>query len=125
MNLSKISLETILVSLLAVGGYSLEKAWNLLPQLREADLTEPEKVIGEEIETLTHQLFSIGYKRGIVTDMMAERLQQLMQMAHSGTLDEFDALLAKDEKDKAVELLCKVKGIGPMVASTTWTLLTS
>ena len=117
------SLEAVVAAVLAVNRYPLEKAWELLPPLRKAGLTRPEKVIGTDIGVLTVALAKAGYNRGLLTEMMAGRLQALMAAVQAGTLDRLDALVAAAKRDEAVASLREVRGIGPQVAANALALL--
>ena len=114
-------LEEVVVALLAVNNYPLDKAWKLLPALREAGLTKPESVPSDAGEA-TVKLAAAGYDRGLLTSMFAERIQGLMQAAQSGDLDGLEGLVREGKKAEAAAVLCKVKGIGPRVAETAWML---
>jgi hypothetical protein len=76
--------EALLVSVLAVNSYPLEKAWALLPSLRDAHLTDPVFVASSDIAALTVLLAESGYNKGILTGLFAERVQQLMRAIHEG-----------------------------------------
>lgn len=39
-------IECLLMAVLAVNNYTLQKAWNLLPLMREAGITDPARVAG-------------------------------------------------------------------------------
>lgn len=123
MPLSDNSLEAIVAALLAVNRFGLEKAYSLLPALREAGLTRPGKVVNEDLGAVTVRLAQAGYDRGLLTGMMAGRLVTLMQAVDRGELDSFEGLLARGDLEKATSLLCQVYGIGPKVAADAWLLL--
>lgn len=117
-------LDDVVVALLAVNNYPLDKAWNLLPALREAGMTSPDAV-PQDIGEATVRLATAGYDRGLLTSMFAERIQNLMAAVRRGDLSRIDALIETKNKEQALELLCSVKGIGPRVATTAWSLWTS
>ena len=125
MKLAKDDLEAFVTAVLAVNRYSLEKAYDLLPALRKAGLTQPDKVAAMGIETLITGLFQAGYQRGGLMDMMAGRYLALMQFISKGKLDPLSGLVKRGDTDGAIELLCKVKGIGPSVATTAIELMKS
>ena len=118
------NLEDLVVAVLAVNNYSFEKAWTLLPNLREAGLTTA-ATFPAELGPATVKLASAGYDRGLLTEMFAKRLHGLMQMAVSGALDELDGHVEAGRKDDVLALLVSVPGIGPKVARTAWELLRS
>lgn len=123
MKLEKDDLEAIVVAVLAVNRYSLEKAYALLPAFRKAGLLSPEKVAAKEIETVIAELHAAGYQRGGLMGIMGGRFHSVMQAIHAGKLDTFSSLARKGSPEKATELLCSVKGIGPSVAATVLELI--
>jgi hypothetical protein len=123
MALSDQSLEGIVVSVLAVNKFGLEKARGLLPALRMAGLTRPAGVVGEDLCTLTVRLARAGYNRGLLTEMMAGRLLTLMAAVDQGRFTMLDSLVSSGDRDRALAILCEVHGIGPQVAANAWKLL--
>lgn len=123
MKLSNPELEALVTAILAVNRYPIEKVWNLLPELRKSGLIDPGSVADADIGDLTVRLASAGYDRGMLTSMLAGRLQNLMRAVGEGTLDGLTAAAARRDKAAAVEILGQVKGIGPQVAESAWLLL--
>lgn len=123
MKITGSSLEAITVALLAVYQWPAEKVWKLLPALREAGLTDPARTAGAGIEDVIVRLANAGYDRGLLTEMFALRVMNLMAAARDGVLDDFDGHLRRKDKAAATEVLVRVKGIGPKVAETAWMLL--
>ena len=115
--------EALVVAVLAVNRYPLEKVWGQLSGLRAKRLTDPEWVAGADLGDVVVNLAASGHDRGMLTGMMAERLQVLMQAVFAGTLDTLPGLLAKGDTEAVVKLLCTVKGIGPRVAANALMLL--
>ncbi len=116
MALSARFLEPLTAALLAVNNYPLEKAYSLLPQLREAGLTNPGTVVGQDERTLFMRLRQAGYDRGALNGILADRLHSLMAAVDRGDLDRLPTLLSEGRREDAVTLLCRVKGIGRSVA---------
>jgi hypothetical protein len=109
--------------MLSANQFSLLRAQEIVPKLRAARLLDPDYVPSVEPGPLTVQLASAGYDRGMLTSMFAERLRALVQSIRDGHLDRLDdAVTARDER-AAMQLLTGIKGIGPVVARTAWTLL--
>ena len=123
MNLSQENLDAILASVLAVNCYGLEKAYSLLPSFRKFGLTDPSKISRTNVGEVMTQLYTAGYNRGLLTEMMAGRLVDLMKAVNSGDLEGFDELVALGKKQEAIKLLCNVKGIGPKVSADVWMLV--
>ncbi len=123
MKLTPDHIEALVVAVLAVNRYPLEKVWGQLSGLRAKRLTDPEWVAGADLGDVVVNLAASGHDRGMLTGMMAERLQVLMQAVFAGTLDTLPGLLAKGDTEAVVKLLCTVKGIGPRVAANALMLL--
>ena len=117
-------LGDVVVALLAVNRYPLEKAWGLLPALEANGFTDP-ATVPEDIGEATRKLAAAGYDRGLLTSLFAERIQRLMAAAKAGQLDGLDGLVIARKKTEAVALLCNMPGIGPKAAENAWLLVTS
>jgi hypothetical protein len=115
--------DSLVMALLGVNNYPLEKVWNLLPRLREEGLTKPCQVASEDLNRLTARLINAGYDRGRLTAMFAERLQHLMAAIQSGQLDGLDDPATRKDSQAMRQILCTVRGIGPQVAQNAWVLL--
>jgi endonuclease III-like uncharacterized protein len=122
MSLIQEHIEAIIVSLLAVNSYGVEKSYALLPNLRNMGLTDPTQVAKADTVDVMMRLDRSGYNRGMLSDMMADRLINLMKAVSNGELEDLTGLVSKGDEAGASELLCKVKGIGPRVAENVWML---
>ena len=125
MPLHRGNLEAIVVSLLAVNSYGLERVYELLPEFRNNGLVDPAKISNAEVPQVMRELYKSGYDRGMLTEMMAGRLIGVMKAVADGRLDILNDLVEKGSKTLTKELLCQVQGIGPKVASDAWMLMTS
>lgn len=118
-------LEAIIASVLAVNAYGLEKAYALLPGFRKNGLTDPKAVSIASIEDIMARLHEAGYHRGMLAEMMAGRVINLMKAVAEGKLDALNDLAARGNQEEAEALLCTIKGIGPKVAADVWMLVRS
>ena len=110
------SIEHFVVSLLAVGGFSLERTWALLDRLREEGLVEPLTVAVLSEGEVVKRLAAAGYDRGeCVTTSMAQRLVACHAAIRSGHLERVSSVLREGRVEKAKTLLCQLKGVGPVV----------
>ncbi len=125
MSLSQENLEAIVVSVLAVNSYGIERVYGLLPKFRENGLLNPTKISNADVSQVMMDLYKAGYDRGMLTEMMAGRLVGVLKAVAEGRLDMLNELVEKGSKTMAKDLLCQVKGIGPRVASDVWMLVTS
>src|SRR2546427_5460235 len=79
--------ENFVVAVLAVGGYSLQRAWNLLPSLRKEGLTDPKAFEQYDEAEVVRRLARSGYDRGpTVTTSMAKRFIALHAAVRDGVL---------------------------------------
>jgi hypothetical protein len=115
--------DSLVVALLAVNKYPLEKVWKILPRLQHEGLTEPGPVASEDLGRLTVRLARAGYDRGELTGMFAKRLQNLMTAIELGQLDDLYSAACRSDPQALRTMLCKVPGIGPWVAQNAWVLL--
>jgi hypothetical protein len=125
MGLAALQIECLLMALLSVNNFSLEKAWALLPRMREAGLTDPVRVEGMDMAAAIEALTGAGYDRKNLTWLFAERVKALMAAIHGGELAGLDEAIVKKDKDRATELLSQVGGVGPTVIQNAWALLMS
>jgi hypothetical protein len=116
-------IDAIVAASLAVNKYPLERSWNLLPKLREQQLTDPAFVASLDVGELKEKLIAIGYDRGKLTPMLAGRFKDLMTDIVAGVLSELPKAISENNKQVAIEILCKVRGIGPMAAGNVVMLL--
>jgi 3-methyladenine DNA glycosylase/8-oxoguanine DNA glycosylase len=123
--ISRSHVECLLVALLSVNSFSLEKAWALLPRLREAGLTDPARVVTMDMPATIEALVGAGYDRKNLTWLFAERVKALMAAIHGGELAGLDEAIAVKDKARATELLSQVRGVGPAVIQKAWALLVS
>lgn len=125
MALSATQIECLLMALLAVNNYPLEKAWGLLPRMRATGLTDPDRVTAMDMAGAIEALTSSGYDRKNLTWMFAERVKALMAAIHGDELTGLDEAIAAKDKARATELLDRVRGVGPTVIQNAWALLMS
>jgi hypothetical protein len=121
--LSNDHLDALVAALLAVNAYSVEKVWAALPAMREAGLLDPAQTVGRDLGEVTVRLAQAGYDRGMLTSLLAGRLQDLLAAVQLGKLDSVAQLVAAGRRSETEALLQTVKGIGPRVANVAWQLL--
>jgi endonuclease III-like uncharacterized protein len=125
MALSAPQIECLLMAILSVNNFPLEKAWSLLPRMRAAGLTDPDRVTAMDMTGVIEALTSAGYDRKNLTWMFAERVKALMAALHGDELAGLDEAIAAKDKARATELLDRVRGVGPTVIQNAWALLMS
>ena len=117
--------ECLLMAIPTVNNFSLEKAWKLLPRMRELGLTDPGRVVAMDMPAAIEALTAAGYDRKKLTWMFAERVKALMAVVRDGKLDGLAAAVAARDERAAAELLGQVRGVGPRVIESAWALLAS
>jgi len=123
MTIHQRHIEAIAVAVLAVNSYPLAKVMNIVPRLKTNELLTPSYVAALDIGTLTVQLFEAGYERGMLTSRIAERFNSLMSDIDKGVLDALQDLVTRKNQNGAIQLLLTLRGVGPRVANTAWTLM--
>jgi hypothetical protein len=102
--------------MLAVGGYSLQQVWDLLPSLEREGLADPQIVEMLDEAEVVRRLARSGYDRGpTVTVSMANRLMALHAAVRNGVLTQASRLMQEGRLQDAEKTLRSVKGVGPMV----------
>jgi hypothetical protein len=106
----------LVIAMLSVGGYALERVWEIRTNLEREGLLDSGVVEALDEAELVRRLTVSGYDRGpIVTTSMANRLIALHAAVRNGILAEASRLMQERRTKDAEALLCTVKGIGPMV----------
>lgn len=123
MGLPTQHVECLLTAILAVNNYSLEKAWKLLPRMRELGLTDPARVVAMDMTAAIEALSTAGYDRKNLTWMFAERMKALMTAIVEDRLDGLVPAVAARDKESAASVLASVRGIGPKVIDSACSLL--
>jgi len=108
--------EDLIVAILAVNQYTLEKTYVLLPGLREAGITEPRNLSEWNQEQMLERLRAAGCERGnFMTALFAQRLCALGELIQSLGIAHCEAVLTSRNPKTIEEMLMPVKGIGPIV----------
>jgi hypothetical protein len=116
--------ESLVVALLGVNSYSPARVYDLLPQMRDHRLLDPDWTSTATIGQVTVALTKSGYTRGMLNGIMAERLIALMSAIAAGRMSILASAIAQNDRAAATSLLREVRGIGPRVADIAWLLLT-
>jgi hypothetical protein len=123
--LSPSYIEALVAADLAVGSFPLQRVKELMPTFRAAGILAPSAVSTLDLGELTVILAQLGYNRGLLTSMYAERLHALMKAIESGSLDRLVDYVVAGERSRFEKTLQQVFGVGPKVASSAWELLAS
>ena len=106
----------LVVSMLSVNSYPLDRAYGLLNGLRRERLTDPEELAKRSPPELYVKLIAAGYNRGeFITYLVAERLSSLGAFAKANGIKKCEALIRGSDVAALNELLLSINGIGPAV----------
>ena len=115
--------DDLVVSILAVNQYSLERTYALLHGLQEHKLTDPLILAGEQPDELKNRLSAAGCDRGdFMTKLFAERLSALGALIQAKGITECETIMRSGDAKAIEALLLPVKGIGPVVLRNFYTL---
>lgn len=110
--------EDLVMSVLAVNGYSIEKAYALHESLRAEGLLEPANLSRWSSEEIGERLCRAGYNRGqFMTALFGLRLSTLGVFLESTGLQQCGNVLRGGDPVEISRLLLPAPGIGPKVLS--------
>lgn len=106
----------LVVSILSVNQYSLDRTYNSIRGLREQGLADPGSLSRWTPDEIEKRLRSAGCDRGaFMTKLFASRLSALGGLIQAKGSDECSRVIEGTNKDAISSLLSDVKGIGPVV----------
>lgn len=105
----------LVVSMLAVYNYTLEKVDTYSAGFEKQGLFEPDKIKKMSHEEIFDALEKSGYKRGNLNAIFTERIQALGEYIEKKGKDHCESILKSKNKKSITELLNPIKGIGPKV----------
>jgi hypothetical protein len=115
--------ENLLVALLSVNQWSVEKVYGLVEGFREAGLFDFDSVARLDEAELTRRLGTAGYNRGTyLTPMMASRVGSLAGVLKGGTVRKLADFIASGDRESAENILKLIDGVGPFVLRNFWLL---
>jgi endonuclease III-like uncharacterized protein len=113
----------LVVSILSVNQYSLERTYSSLQALRQSSLTDPSSLARWQAEEIENKLKSSGCDRGpFMTRLFAQRLSALGELIRVKGIDECESIIGSRDLRAIEALLLPVKGIGPVVLRNFYTL---
>jgi len=108
--------DDLVVSILAVNQYSLERTYTSLQRLREQKVTDPLILARERPHEIEKRLSAGGCDRGpFMTKLFAERLAALGMLIRTKGVTECETIIGSRDAKSIEKLLLPVKGIGPVV----------
>src|SRR5271166_1563251 len=108
--------EDLILAILSVNRYSLEKTYSAVETLRREGLFYPHNLMQWTSEEIGIRLKRGGYNRGeFMTNLFANRLASLGLFIKSTGVEECERILRKGDATEIGKLLQPVKGVGPQV----------
>jgi hypothetical protein len=108
--------EDVVVAILAVNQYTLEKTYQLLDGLRTQGLVDPENLRRWTTDEIELRLKRSGCDRGeFMTHLFAVRLSHLGMAVGGLGVELCVQILLRNNADSISKLLLPVKGVGPRV----------
>ena len=115
--------EDLVVSLLSVNQYSLERTYESIKGLREQGLFNPTKLMQLDHDEFVARLKAAGCDRGtFMTSLFGLRLANLGALIQSKGLDTCAKTISGRDTRAIEELLLPVNGIGPKVIANFYLL---
>ena len=108
--------EDLIVSILSVNNYSLEKTYSTVETLRREGLFDPKNLMRWTIKEIEIRLRRGGYDRGdYLSTLFALRIASLGKFVASDGIQECERILRKGDATEIRQYLSPVRGIGPRV----------
>jgi hypothetical protein len=115
--------EDLVLSILSVNNYSIEKAYTIADALRVQGLFDPQQLARWDAGEIAKRLNFGGYVRGTyMTGLLTSRLAALGEAIRQHGLEKCSRIITGKDKQEIEALLLPVKGIGPKVLSTFYLL---
>jgi hypothetical protein len=122
MNTDNIA-ENILISILAVNGWTAERVFPLRERFRAGGLLDFAAMSKLPIENIAERLARAGYARGEYMNLfLATRVLSLATALTPSELKRLKQCLAEGRTTEVSSTLRGIKGVGPVVLETFWML---
>jgi len=115
--------DDLVVSILSVNQYSLERTYVFLGSLRENKITDPASLARWQQQEIEEKLRAAGCDRGLfMTKLFAERLSALGELIYKKGIAECEKAISSQDARVIEAFLMPVKGIGPKVLRNFYSL---
>lgn len=109
-------LEDLVVSILSVNNYPLEKTYLAIERLRQQGVFDPQNLMGWTWVEMVRHLRLGGYYRGdFMTGLFADRLMSLGTLIKSVGVTQCEEILREGNDNEIREFLRPVNGVGAKV----------
>lgn len=120
---SEYFVENIFVALLAVNGWAADRVFPLVEQFRAVGLLNFAEVSGLSEEEIADRLARGGYARGEYMNLLlAGRVLSLASVLTTVELTRLKECLVEGRTADVSSTLRRIKGVGPVVLETFWSL---
>ena len=110
------SWQDLVIAVLAVNRFSIEKAYALSHQLREQGLCEPANLATWNTNEIASRLRESGYDRGVfLNQLISERLAALGRFVAAEGAENCQRTVSSKNRDAISQLFLRVHGIGHTV----------
>lgn len=103
----------LVIAMLSVNLYTLEKTWKIFDQLKANGLFDPHNFAIWSHEELLQKLIASNYNRGAMIGIFVERLITISNLVDDIKSNEL--ILATGTRQEVAKLLTRIKGVGPVV----------
>jgi hypothetical protein len=115
--------ENILISILAVNGWTADRVFPLTERFRAVGLLDFAAISGLSIEDIAERLARAGYARGEYMNLLlAKRVLSMATVLTATELKRLKQCLVDGRPTDVSSTLQGIKGVGPVVMETFWTL---
>ena len=122
MNVDYIA-ENVLISILAVNGWTADRVFPLRERLRAVGLLDFAAVSELPIEDIAERLARAGYARGEYMNLLlATRVLSMATVLTATELNRLKQCLVEGRTTDVSSTLRGIKGVGPVVLETFWSL---
>lgn len=115
--------ENLLIAILAVNHWTAERVFPLTEQFRAAGLLDFSEVSGLSVENIAERLARAGYTRGEYMNLLlATRVLSMATVLTATELKRLKQCLVEGRTTDVSSTLRGIKGVGPVVLATFWSL---
>lgn len=111
--------EDLVVAMLTVNNWALEKAWGLLPELTSLELCDAQCLSILSHEEIFARLKRAGYaKSDYVVGLLADRMREMAKVMTATSPERLTELMESGNEKDRDRFLLSLKGVGPAVLET-------
>ena len=106
----------LVVAMLTVNNWALEKAWAILPKLTELELCDPQRLSALSHDEIFARLKRAGYtKSDYVVGLLADRLREMAKVMATVKPEKLTELMEPGHEKDRDQFFLALKGVGPAV----------